>query len=375
MLELNARLVSHFAPKSTIAESYRALRTGVEFIATEQQMKVIAVTSSSMREGKTTVISNFAMTSAQIGKKVLLIDADLRKPMINSIFGIEREPGLSDVILGNYNWDEVIKTDTDIMMGKMGMEDITTTAPGINNLNIITSGLIPPNTSELLNSSRMNEILAQVKDSYDIALIDSSPVLPTTDAVIVATKADGVVMIYQVGQVARGALKRAKTQLENAKATVIGVVLNGLKPETGKDYKDYGYYGYFHGYGSEEREEPWYKIWFKMPIIVDKSLEKIKGKEEEEPGISEEKHKNGIAKWFKMPEIINILLGRIKGGKDSGEIEPPMAKPARKPWSDREGKSSFKEGLWKRWLKIIILVIASTFIFYGLLWQFGILKY
>jgi cellulose biosynthesis protein BcsQ len=224
-------------------------------------------------------------------------------------------------------------------MGKMGMEDIMTTAPGINNLNIITSGLIPPNTSELLNSSRMNEVLAQVKGSYDIVLIDSSPVLPTTDAVIVATKADGVVMIYQVGQVARGALKRAKTQLENAKATVIGMVLNGLKPETGKDYKDYGYYGYFHGYGSEEREEPWYK------------------------------------RWFKMPDKINMLLERIKGGKDSEEIEPPRAKPVRKSWSEREGKSYFKEGLWKRWLKIIILVIASTFIFYGLLWQFGILKY
>jgi hypothetical protein len=185
----------------------------------------------------------------------------------------------------------------------------------------------------------MSEILSQVKDSYDIVLVDSSPVLPTTDAVIVATKVDGVVMIYQVGQVARGALKRSKTQLENAKATVIGVVLNGLKPETGKDYKDYGYYGYYYGYGSEEREEPWHK------------------------------------RWFKMPGILNILLEKIKGGKDRGEIEPPMAKPARKSRSEREGKSYFKEGLWKRWLGIINIVIASTFIFYGLLWQFGILKY
>lgn len=373
VLGLNARLVSHFAPKSTIAETYRALRTGVEFLATEQQMKVIAVTSASMREGKTTVICNFAMTSAQIGKKVLLIDADLRKPMVSTIFGIEREPGLSDVILGNYKWDEVIKTDTDIMMGKMGMEDITTTAPGINNLNIITAGLIPPNTSELLNSSRMSEILAQVKDSYDIVLIDCSPVLPTTDAVIASSKADGVIMIYQVGQVARGALKRAKTQLENAKATVIGVVLNGLKPETGKDYKDYGYYGYYYGYGSEsqERQEPWYKKWLKMPIIVDKLLEKVKGKAEEEPGVGEEKHKNGIAKWFKVPDIINKLVK----SKDSGKIETARAKPARKSWSERKGKSYFKRRLWKRWLKIVILIIASTFIFYGLLWQFGILKY
>ncbi|MEK6764811.1 MAG: hypothetical protein AABY49_01090, partial [Planctomycetota bacterium] len=118
VLELNARLVSHFAPKSTMAESYRALRTAIDFITAERKIKSIAITSSSMREGKTTVTSNFAMTTAQIGKKVLLIDGDLRKPMINTIFGIEREPGLTDVILGNYTWEEVIKTDTDIMMGK-----------------------------------------------------------------------------------------------------------------------------------------------------------------------------------------------------------------------------------------------------------------
>lgn len=341
VLELNARLVSHFAPKSTIAESYRALRTGIEFITTERQIKSVAITSSSMREGKTTVVSNFAMTSAQIGKKVLLIDGDLRKPMISTIFGIEREPGLSDVILGNYSWDEVLKTDTDIMMGKMGMEDITTTAPGINNLNIITSGLIPPNTAELLSSSKMNEILSQVKEEYDIVLFDASPVLPSTDAVILSAKTDGVIMVYQVGQISRGALKRAKTQLGNAKATVIGVVLNGLKPETGKDYKDYGYYGYYYTYGAEAGEEPWYKRW-------------------------------NFQRWFKMPKIVNILLEKIKGGEVK---EQPEKKSARKFWSGGEVKSFFKEKPWKRWLRIIIFVITSTFIFYGLLWQFGILKY
>mgnify|MGYP003972434907 FL=1 len=155
VLELNARLVSHFAPKSTMAESFRSMRTGIEFILNDRKLKSLSFTSTTMREGKTTITSNFAMTMAQIGKKILLVDGDMRKPMTNNMFGIEREPGLSDVILGNYNWDEVIKTDTDIMMGKMGMEDITTTAPGINNLNIITSGLIPPNSTELLSSEKM----------------------------------------------------------------------------------------------------------------------------------------------------------------------------------------------------------------------------
>ena len=377
VLELNARLVSHFAPKSTIAESYRALRTGVEFIAAERQMKIIAIASSSMREGKTTIACNLAMASAQIGKKVLLIDTDLRKPMVNVMFGIEREPGLSDVILGNYNWDEVIKTDTDIMMGKMGMQDITTTAPGIDNLNILTSGLIPPNTSELLNSSKMSEILSQLEGSYDIVLLDCSPVLPTTDAVIVSAKAEGVIMVYQVGQVARGALKRAKAQLENSRANVIGVVLNGLKPETGKDYKDYGYYGYYYGYGSEEEEtrEPWYKRWFKMPKITDKLLKIIIGDKEEEEevsGISKPKYKTLIKKWYKVPDVVNNVLEKIKGSETR---EQPEQESVRKLRASQERTSSLKGMPWKKWLKIIILVITSTFIFYGLLWQFGILKY
>lgn len=336
VLELNARLVSHFAPKSTIAESYRALRTGIEFITAEHQMKRIAITSSSMREGKTTIACNFAMASAQIGKKILLIDADLRKPMVNVMFGIEREPGLSDVILGNYNWEEVIKTDTDIMMGKMGMEDITTTAQGINNLNIMTSGLIPPNSAELLNSAKMSEILSQMEDSYDIVILDCSPVLPTTDAVIASTKSECTVMVYQVGQVARGALKRAKTQLENSKANVIGVVLNGLKPETGKDYKDYGYYGYSYDYDSEEvTKEPWYKRWFNIPEITGRLLKTIIGDKEVEEA-------SGISGSGKQPE---------------------------------EKTSPLKEKPWKKWLKVIIIAITATFIFYGLLWQFGILNH
>ncbi|MGR3302274.1 MAG: GumC family protein [Candidatus Scalindua sp.] len=330
ILELNARLVSHFAPKSTMAESFRAMRTGIEFIISDRKLKCLSFTSTTMREGKTTIISNFAMTMAQIGKKVLLVDGDMRKPMINRVYGIEREPGLSDVILGNYNWDEVIKTDTDIMMGEMGMEDITTTAPGINNLNIITSGLIPPNSTELLNSAKMSEILSQMKEAYDIVLIDTTPVLPSTDAVVLAAKVDGVVLVNQVGQIARGALKRAKAQLDNAKANIIGVVLNGLKPETGREYKDYGYYGYYYSYGAEEEFQPWYKRWF--------------------------------SGWFRTPEIVKKLLEKIKG-KEAGE----------EPEYDIKEEIS-EENAWGKWLKITVLIVTLTFVFCGMLWQFGIIR-
>ena len=333
VLELNARLVSHFAPKSTMAESFRALRTSVEFILNDRNLKCLSFTSTTMREGKTTTISNFAMSMAQIGKKVLLVDGDMRKPMINKVFGLEREPGLSDVILGNYNWDEVIKTDTDIMMGEMGMEDITTTAPGINNLNIITSGLIPPNSTELLNSARMNEIMSQMKEAYDIVLIDSTPILPSTDGVVLGAKVDGVVMINQVGQIARGALKRAKAQLDNTKANIIGIVLNGLKPETGREYKDYGYYGYYYSYGAEEEPQPWYKRWF--------------------------------SGWFKTPKIVKELLEKIKG-KEVGEEQE-------EPEYDIE-EEAFGENTWGKWLKIIVIIVTLTFIFCGMLWQFGIIR-
>ena len=353
VLELNARLVSHFAPKSTMAESFRSMRTGIEFILNDRKLKSLSFTSTTMREGKTTITSNFAMTMAEIGKKILLVDGDMRKPMTNNMFGIEREPGLSDVILGNYNWDEVIKTDTDIMMGKMGMEDITTTAPGINNLNIITSGLIPPNSTELLSSERMAEIISEMKEAYDVVLFDSTPVLPSTDAVILASKMDAVVMVNQVGQIARGALKRAKAQLDTSKANIIGVVLNGLKPETGREYKDYGYYGYSYSYGAEQELPPWYMNLYNewVPEMVRNLIKKIRKTHTEETSDRDEEvstvdwHK----KLFKTSETEQRL-----------------------PTTEEE--DLFLEKSWKKWLKVTILIVTLTFIFFGMLWQFGIIK-
>ncbi len=322
VLNMNARLVSHFAPKSTMAESYRALRTGLEFIINEQHLKSITFTSSNMGEGKSTVTCNFAMMAAQIGKKVLLIDGDLRKPTVNKIFGIKREPGLSDIILGNYHWNEVIKTDTDIMMGEMGMEDITTVSPGINNLNIITAGLSAPNTAEILNSAKMSEIISQMQEAYDLVVFDCSPVLPSTDAVILSAKVDAVVMVYQVGKIARGALRRAKSQIDNAKVDVIGIVLNCLKAEISGDYGQHAHYGYTYSYGEETSKEPWYTRWIKIPNIG-----------------------NTLSRFFKREK-----------GSDNGSV-----------------RSRSLQSRAKGWLRTFIFVTSLVWVFLGLLWQFGII--
>jgi capsular exopolysaccharide synthesis family protein len=378
VLELNARLVSHFAPKSTMAESFRSMRTGIEFILNDRKLKSLSFTSTTMREGKTTITSNFAMTMAEIGKKILLIDGDMRKPMTNNMFGIEREPGLSDVILGNYNWDEVIKTDTDIMMGKMGMEDITTTAPGINNLNIITSGLIPPNSTELLSSERMTEIISEMKEAYDIVLFDSTPVLPSTDAVVLASKMDAVVIVNQVGQIARGALKRAKVQLDTSKANIIGVVLNGLKPETGREYKDYGYYGYSYSYGTEQDEgmQSWYKGLYNewVPETVRNLIKKVNRKKREDK--SELDEEVTTVPWHKKLFKTLGKENQLSTAEEASDIDEDVSTV---PWHKKQSKTSEKEDLfleksWKKWLKITILVIMLTVIFFGMLWQFGILK-
>jgi capsular exopolysaccharide synthesis family protein len=264
----NARLVTHFAPKTVLAESFRALRTNLNFTSLENDIKTAVFTSSSLGEGKTSVAVNLAITMAQSGNKVLLVDGDLRKPIISRIFGLDQAPGLTDFILGNYEWRKVVRTITDVMMGKMSMDDIMKT-PGIDNLSIITSGTISPNPAELVHSKSISEFIKDARSAYDMLLIDSPPVLAATDAAILGSRVDGVVLVYQVGKISRGALKRAKAQLDNVRANVIGIVLNGLKAEISPDFADYNYYKYYYAYGEKEekRKSFWGRI-FSIPGLV-----------------------------------------------------------------------------------------------------------
>jgi polysaccharide biosynthesis transport protein len=218
-LQSHALLITHFDPKSPVAEAYRTLRTRIQFMRAEQQGKVLVVTSPTLQEGKTTTIVNLAITMAQNGQRTLLVGANLRRPSLHRFFGIEREPGLSDVLVGNARWRDCIRTVADILMGRFEMEDIMA-SPGLDNLHIIESGPIPANPSELLSTPTMNQFLREVREEYDVVLIDTPPVLPVTDSAIVAGQADGVILVYQAGKVGRLVLKRAKAHLESARAKV-----------------------------------------------------------------------------------------------------------------------------------------------------------
>jgi succinoglycan biosynthesis transport protein ExoP len=250
-------MVAHYVPKSMMAESFRGLRTNIQFKDAVDEIKTLAITSASPQEGKTIVSVNLAITMAQAGMKTLLIGSDMRKPMIARIFGGSHSPGLSEILLGNCPWHEAVQTVTDMIVGKMSLEEVLLT-PGLDNLHLIPAGSIPPNPAELMESKRLKEFVEEAKDAYELLLFDSPPILSTADAVILGSKTDGVLLVYRVGTVSRGLLKRATAQLEQVNSRILGVILNGMKPEVSPDFHNFKYYKYYSSYGEEgaKGEEP-----------------------------------------------------------------------------------------------------------------------
>jgi succinoglycan biosynthesis transport protein ExoP len=237
-------LITHFDPKSLAAEAFRSLRTNLQFMGLEIKGKTFLITSSYVQEGKTLNGINLALSVAQSGDKVLLVEGDLRKPQIYSNFGLPREPGLTDFVLGNYDWKEVVNNIADVMLGDFELEDILKT-PGMDNLHILTAGTRPPNPTEILRSERFRTFLTEAANHYDYIFIDAPPVLPVADASEIAPQVDGVILVYTVGRIGRGVLKRAKATLDNIDAKVLGIILNNVKPEVDPDYFKYNSQYYY----------------------------------------------------------------------------------------------------------------------------------
>jgi succinoglycan biosynthesis transport protein ExoP len=212
-------------PNSPAAESYRSLRTSLQFARQERQLSSLLVTSPGVGDGKTSTLANLGVVFAQAGERVLLVSCDLRRPRIGAFFGLGEQVGLTSVLLDEQTLEEAILP-----------------VPGIDRLSLLPAGPVPPNPAELLGSPRARDIFIRLRDQYDLVLIDSPPVLPVTDAAILSRYADATVMLAAAGKTRRADLHRAVEKLGQGGTTILGTVLNKTTRQTGQ------YYGYSYTY-------------------------------------------------------------------------------------------------------------------------------
>lgn len=216
-------LIMERNPGSLIAESFRGLRTNIDFSNLDHSLRIIAVTSSQPGEGKTTTAVNLAIAYAQAGRKVLLIDADIRKPSLHELFRNQHQWGLTHLLATQCSFEEAVATTH------------------IESLDVLVAGILPPNPSELLASGKFVELLMNAQEQYDLVIIDSPSVLLVTDTQIIASRVDGVLLVVHSGKVKKQIVRKARTVLENVKANLIGVVLNQVKKKKSKR-DSYSYY-------------------------------------------------------------------------------------------------------------------------------------
>jgi non-specific protein-tyrosine kinase len=206
--ELSDLLVTISNPRSPISEAYRTLRTNLQFASLDKPLQTLLVTSPGPEEGKSTTLANLAVTMAQGEKKVILVDCDLRRPSLHRLFGLPQQPGMTAMIL-----DKAV-------MGNPPLQE--TAVPG---LWLLPSGTLPPSPPDLLGSQRMDSLLEALVDRADVVLLDAPPVIGVSDAPILATKVDGVLLVVSAGQTKRESVQSSKEMLERVNANLIGAVL------------------------------------------------------------------------------------------------------------------------------------------------------
>jgi capsular exopolysaccharide synthesis family protein len=221
-------------PTCPAAESYRSLRTSLQFARQGQQLRCLVVTSPGINEGKTSTLANLGVVFAQSGDRVVLVSGDLRRPRIGEFFGLDEQVGLTNVLLGQRTLEETLVP-----------------VPGFGRLTLLPAGPVPPNPAELLDNA--HEVFARLRHHFDLVLIDSPPVLPVTDPAILARHADATLVLAAAGQTRRADLRRAIEKLDQVNATILGVVLNKVTRQTERNY---GYTYAYKPYSAEPAAIP-----------------------------------------------------------------------------------------------------------------------
>ena len=225
--DLTSTLITIMNPRSPISEAYRTLRTNLEFSSLDKPIRTMVVTSAAPDEGKSTTLANLAVALAQGGKKVIVVDCDLRRPSLHQLFNARNATGFTDMMRD------------DALMSKPPLQET-----GVANLQLLTSGTLPPNPAELVGSRRMGDLIAALVKKAEMVLFDAPPIIAVTDAAVLASKVDAVLLVISAGKTKREHAKKAQALLEKVNARLIGTVLNNVKG-------DAGLYQY---YSSEEKK-------------------------------------------------------------------------------------------------------------------------
>jgi protein-tyrosine kinase len=205
-------LVAMKEPRSPAAEAYRVLSTNIQFSSLDRDIHTLLVTSVSPDEGKSIVLANLAITMAEGGKHVIVVDSDLRRPTLHTLFDLPETPGLTTMVL-----DEAAEPPLQ--------------ATSVANVSLVASGPLPPNPAELLASERFARVISRIAATGDVVLFDAAPVAAVTDATVLATRVDGVLLVVDAGRTRRDVARRSKEQLERVGARLLGVALTNVKPE------------------------------------------------------------------------------------------------------------------------------------------------
>lgn len=225
-------------PKSAIAEAYRTLRTNIQFANLDRSVKKILITSVGPGEGKTTTVVNLGVTMAMTGSRTLIVDSDLRRPTVHKFLGLDNTIGMTTFLADRCSIEDALRQ---------------TEVPQVS---VLTSGPIPPNPAELLGSRKVAQLIADLETGFDAILFDSPPVISVSDAMVLSTLVDGVILVIRSGGLPFDIVRRGKEQLEGVKANFLGTVINSVDLAKEAYYYRYYYYYYYqyykYGYGYEQ---------------------------------------------------------------------------------------------------------------------------